>query len=55
VAYEEAGLLVGDPEQLIFTPEWAAQHGFDDASVSASRAETLPRSSSTSRRLGRAW
>ena len=39
VAYEEAGLLVGDPEQPIFTPEWAVRHGFDDASVSAWGAE----------------
>jgi uncharacterized protein YndB with AHSA1/START domain len=57
VAYEEARLVVSDPERLIlesdpyrrlaytrytFTPEWAARPGFDGASVSAWRAE--PRS-----------
>ncbi len=57
VAYEESGLVVSDPEQLIlesdpyrrlaytwhtFTPEWAAQHGFDEATAAAWRAE--PRS-----------
>ena len=58
VAYEEVGLVVSDPEQVIlesdpyrrlaytwhtFTPEWAAQHGFDEATVAAWRAETRSR------------
>ena len=57
VAYDESGLVVSDPEQVIlesdpyrrlaytwhtFTPEWAARHGFDEATVAAWRAE--PRS-----------
>jgi DNA-binding transcriptional ArsR family regulator/uncharacterized protein YndB with AHSA1/START domain len=57
VAYEESGLVVSDPEQLIlesdpyrrltyawhtFTPEWAARHGFEEATAAAWRAE--PRS-----------
>jgi uncharacterized protein YndB with AHSA1/START domain len=57
VAYEEAGLVISDPEQVIlesdpyrrlgytwhtFTPEWAAAHGIDDATATAWRAE--PRS-----------
>ena len=70
MAYEEARLVVSDPEQLIlesdpyrrlaytrytFTPEWAARPGFDGASVSAWRAEPRSKASSTSKRLGRAW
>ena len=57
VGYERSGLVVSDPEQLIlesdpyrrlaytwhtFTPEWAAAHGFDEATAAAWRAE--PRS-----------
>jgi DNA-binding transcriptional ArsR family regulator/uncharacterized protein YndB with AHSA1/START domain len=57
VAYEQVGLVVSDPEQVIlesdpyhrlayawhtFTPEWASEHGFDEATASAWRAE--PRS-----------
>jgi DNA-binding transcriptional ArsR family regulator/uncharacterized protein YndB with AHSA1/START domain len=57
LAYEQVGLVVGDPEQVLlesdpprrlaytwhtFTPEWAAAHGFDEATVAAWRAE--PRS-----------
>ena len=57
VAYEESGLVVSDPEQVVlesdpyrrlaytwhtFTPEWAARHGFDEADAAAWRAE--PRS-----------
>ena len=48
LAYDEVGLVVSDPEQVIleadpprrlaytwhtFTPEWAAAHGFDEATV----------------------
>ncbi len=58
VAYEEVGLVVSDPEQVVlesdpyrrlaytwhtFTPEWAAQHGFDEAIVATWRAETRSR------------
>ena len=57
LAYDESGLVVSDPGQVIlesdpyrrlaytwhtFTPEWAARHGFDEATVAAWRAE--PRS-----------
>ena len=57
LSYEESGFAVRDPGQVIlesdpfrrlaytwhtFTPEWAARHGFDDATVGAWRAE--PRS-----------
>ena len=57
VAYEESGLVVSDPEQVIlesdpyrrltytwhtFTPEWADRHGFDEVTAAAWRAE--PRS-----------
>ncbi len=57
LAYEDSGLVVSHPEQVIlesdpyrrlaytwhtFTPEWAARHGFDEATVAAWRAE--PRS-----------
>ncbi len=57
LAYEEVGLVISHPEQVIlesdpyrrlaytwhtFTPEWAAQHGIDDATAAAWRAE--PRS-----------
>jgi DNA-binding transcriptional ArsR family regulator/uncharacterized protein YndB with AHSA1/START domain len=57
VAYDEVGLVISDPEQVIlesdpyrrlaytwhtFTPEWATQHGIDDAMAAAWRAE--PRS-----------
>ena len=57
VAYDEVGLVVSDPEQVIlesdphrrlaytwhtFTPEWAAAHGFDEGTAAAWRAE--PRS-----------
>ncbi len=55
VAYEQVGLVVADPGQVIlesdpprrlaytwhtFTPEWAAAHGFDEATVAAWRAES---------------
>jgi len=58
VAYEEVGLVVSDPEQVVlesdpyrrlvytwhtFTPEWATQHGFDEAIVATWRAETRSR------------
>jgi DNA-binding transcriptional ArsR family regulator/uncharacterized protein YndB with AHSA1/START domain len=57
VAFEDVGLVICDPEQVIlesdpyrrlaytwhtFTPEWGAQHGFDPATAAAWRAE--PRS-----------
>jgi DNA-binding transcriptional ArsR family regulator/uncharacterized protein YndB with AHSA1/START domain len=57
VAYEEVGLVVSDPEQVVlesdpyrrlaytwhtFTPEWAARHGMDDTTAAAWREE--PRS-----------
>jgi DNA-binding transcriptional ArsR family regulator/uncharacterized protein YndB with AHSA1/START domain len=57
VAFEDVGLVVSDPEQVILesdpyrrlaytwhtvTPQWAAQHGFDAATAAAWRAE--PRS-----------
>ncbi|MGO9854599.1 MAG: ArsR/SmtB family transcription factor [Acidimicrobiales bacterium] len=57
VAYEESGLVVSDPEQVVlesdpyrrlaytwhtFTPDWAARHGFDEAVAAVWRAE--PRS-----------
>jgi DNA-binding transcriptional ArsR family regulator/uncharacterized protein YndB with AHSA1/START domain len=57
LAYEESGLVVQDPEQLVlesdpyhrlaytwhtFSPEWAALHGFDVQTAAAWRAE--PRS-----------
>jgi DNA-binding transcriptional ArsR family regulator/uncharacterized protein YndB with AHSA1/START domain len=57
VAFEDVGLVVSDPEQVIlesdpyrrlaytwhtFTPEWAAKHGFDPTTATAWRAE--PRS-----------
>ena len=57
VAYEEAGVLLSDPEQVIlesdpyrrlaytwhtFSPEWAAAHGIDEATAATWRAE--PRS-----------
>jgi DNA-binding transcriptional ArsR family regulator/uncharacterized protein YndB with AHSA1/START domain len=57
VAFEDVGLVIRDPEQLIlesdpyrrlaytwhtFTPEWAARHGIDEATAAAWRAE--PRS-----------
>jgi DNA-binding transcriptional ArsR family regulator/uncharacterized protein YndB with AHSA1/START domain len=57
LAYDKVGLVMSDPEQVIleadpyrrlaytwhtFTPEWAAQHGFDEATAAAWRAE--PRS-----------
>ena len=57
LSYEESGFVVRDPGQVIlesdpyrrlaytwhtFTPEWAARHGFDEATVAAWRAE--PRS-----------
>jgi uncharacterized protein YndB with AHSA1/START domain len=57
LAYDETGLVISHPEQVIlesdpyrrlaytwhtFTPEWAARHGFDDATAAAWRAE--PRS-----------
>ena len=57
VAFDEVGLVISDPEQVIlesdpyrrlvytwhtFTPEWATQHGIDDATAAAWRAE--PRS-----------
>ena len=57
VAYEQVGLVLSDPEQVIlesdpprrlaytwhtFTPEWASAHGVDEATVVAWRAE--PRS-----------
>jgi DNA-binding transcriptional ArsR family regulator/uncharacterized protein YndB with AHSA1/START domain len=57
LAYDEAGFVVRDPGQVIlesdpyrrlaytwhtFTPEWAARHAFDEATVAAWRAE--PRS-----------
>jgi len=57
LAYEEVGFVISNPEQVIlesdpyrrlaytwhtFTPEWAARHGFDDATAAAWRAE--PRS-----------
>ena len=57
LSYEESGFVVRDPGQVIleadpfrrlaytwhtFTPEWAARHGFDGATVDAWRAE--PRS-----------
>ena len=57
LAYENSGLVVSHPDQLIlesdpyrrlaytwhtFTPEWAALHAFDEATVAAWRAE--PRS-----------
>ncbi len=55
VAYEQVGLVVSDPEQVLlesdpprrlaytwhtFTPEWATAHGFDEAMVAAWRAES---------------
>jgi uncharacterized protein YndB with AHSA1/START domain/DNA-binding transcriptional ArsR family regulator len=57
VAYEEAGLVVSDPEQVVlesdpyrrlaytwhtFSPEWAALHGFAEETAASWRAE--PRS-----------
>jgi DNA-binding transcriptional ArsR family regulator/uncharacterized protein YndB with AHSA1/START domain len=57
LAYDESGFVVSDPGQVIlesdpygrlaytwhtFTPEWAARHAFDEATVAAWRAE--PRS-----------
>ncbi len=57
VAYDQVGLVVSDAEQVIlesdpfrrlaytwhtFTPDWAAAHGFDEATAAAWRAE--PRS-----------
>jgi DNA-binding transcriptional ArsR family regulator/uncharacterized protein YndB with AHSA1/START domain len=57
LAYEEVGLVIADPEQVVlefdpyrrlaytwhtFTPEWAAEHGIDAAAAAAWRAE--PRS-----------
>jgi len=57
LAYDKVALVMSDPEQVIleadpyrrlaytwhtFTPEWAAQHGFDEATAAAWRAE--PRS-----------
>jgi DNA-binding transcriptional ArsR family regulator/uncharacterized protein YndB with AHSA1/START domain len=57
LAYDQVGLVVSDPEQVIlesdpyrrlaytwhtFTPAWAAAHGFDEATAAAWRAE--PRS-----------
>jgi DNA-binding transcriptional ArsR family regulator/uncharacterized protein YndB with AHSA1/START domain len=57
VAYEHVGLVISHPEQVVlesdpprrlaymwhtFTAEWAAAHGFDDATAAAWRAE--PRS-----------
>jgi len=57
LSYQESGFDVSDPGQVIlesdpyrrlaytwhtFTPEWAAKHGFDEATVAAWRAE--PRS-----------
>ena len=57
VAYDEVGLVISNPEQVIlesdpprrlaytwhtFTPEWAAAHGVDEATVTAWRSE--PRS-----------
>ncbi len=57
VVYEEAGLVISDPEQVIleadpyrrlaytwhtFTPQWAAHHGFDDERLAVWSAE--PRS-----------
>jgi uncharacterized protein YndB with AHSA1/START domain len=57
VAYEQVGLVISHPEQVVlesdpprrlaytwhtFTPEWAAAHGFDEATAAAWRAE--PRS-----------
>jgi DNA-binding transcriptional ArsR family regulator/uncharacterized protein YndB with AHSA1/START domain len=57
LAYEEVGLVISDPEQVVlesdpyrrlsytwhtFTPEWAIQHGIDESTAAAWRAE--PRS-----------
>jgi len=57
LSYEDSGFVVRDPGQVIlesdpyrrlaytwhtFSPEWAARHGFDEATVAAWRAE--PRS-----------
>jgi DNA-binding transcriptional ArsR family regulator/uncharacterized protein YndB with AHSA1/START domain len=57
LAYEEVGLVISDPEQVVlesdpyrrlsytwhtFTPEWATKHGIDEATAAAWRAE--PRS-----------
>lgn len=57
LTYEKVGLVMSDPEQVIleadpyrrlaytwhtFTPEWAVQHGFDETTAAAWRAE--PRS-----------
>jgi len=57
VAYDEAGLVIQHPEQVVlesdpfrrlaytwhtFTPEWAAIHGFDEETAASWRAE--PRS-----------
>jgi DNA-binding transcriptional ArsR family regulator/uncharacterized protein YndB with AHSA1/START domain len=57
LAYDEVGFVISHPDQVIlesdpyrrlaytwhtFTPEWAARHGFDDATAAAWRAE--PRS-----------
>src|SRR5580704_6401848 len=54
LSFEKTGLVISDPEQVIlesdpyrrlaytwhtFTPEWGAQHGFDDATAAAWRAE----------------
>jgi DNA-binding transcriptional ArsR family regulator/uncharacterized protein YndB with AHSA1/START domain len=58
VAYEESGLVVRDPDQVIlesdpfrrlaytwhtFTPEWASLHGFDEETAAAWRAEQRSR------------
>jgi DNA-binding transcriptional ArsR family regulator/uncharacterized protein YndB with AHSA1/START domain len=55
VAYDQVGLVVSDPEQVIlesdrprrlaytwhtFTPEWAAAHGFDESTAATWRAES---------------
>ena len=57
MAYDKVGLVISQPEQVViesdpprrlaytwhtFTPEWAAAHGFDEATAAAWRAE--PRS-----------
>jgi DNA-binding transcriptional ArsR family regulator/uncharacterized protein YndB with AHSA1/START domain len=55
VAYDQVGLVISDPEQLVlesdpyrrlaytwhtFTPEWAAAHGFEEATAATWRAES---------------
>ena len=70
MAYEEVGLVISHPEQVIlesdpprrlaytwhtFTPEWAAAHGIDEATAAAWRAEPRSKVAFDIEEAGRVW